>query len=127
MSDKLYWIYHFILILITVKYKKCNSISFNNVCNCTFLLTSSIKWSNIRFTLSFIHSYILYKWLFSLLSCLRYSGTCLIRHTKGPGNYVGLYRMSENSGFHKYAGISEKKLQISMLYYFRCFLNYTTM
>ena len=28
-----------------------------------------------------------------------YSGTCLIRHTKGPGKYVGLYRMSEYSGF----------------------------
>ena len=25
--------------------------------------------------------------------------TCLIRHTKGPGKCVGLYRMSENSGF----------------------------
>ena len=24
-----------------------------------------------------------------------YSGTCLIRHTKGPGKCVGLYRMSE--------------------------------
>ena len=24
-----------------------------------------------------------------------YSGTCLIRHTKGPGECVGLYRMSE--------------------------------
>ena len=28
-----------------------------------------------------------------------YSGTCLIRHTKGPGKSVGLYRVSENSGF----------------------------
>jgi hypothetical protein len=28
-----------------------------------------------------------------------YSGTCLIRHTKGPGKCVGLHRMSENSGF----------------------------
>ena len=28
-----------------------------------------------------------------------YSGTCLIRHTKGPGKCVGLYRMSEDSGF----------------------------
>ena len=27
-----------------------------------------------------------------------YSGTCLIRHTKGPGKCIGLYRMSENSG-----------------------------
>ena len=25
--------------------------------------------------------------------------TCLIRHTKGPGKCVGLYRMSEYSGF----------------------------
>ena len=30
--------------------------------------------------------------------CL-YSGTCLIRHTKGPGKCVGLYRMSEYSSF----------------------------
>ena len=28
-----------------------------------------------------------------------YYGTCLIRHTKGPGKCVGLYRMSEYSGF----------------------------
>ena len=28
-----------------------------------------------------------------------YSGTCLIRHTKEPGKCVGLYRMSEYSGF----------------------------
>jgi hypothetical protein len=28
-----------------------------------------------------------------------YSGTCLIWHTKGPGKCVGLYRMSEYSGF----------------------------
>ena len=28
-----------------------------------------------------------------------YSGTCLIRHTKGSGKCVGLYRMSEYSGF----------------------------
>ena len=28
-----------------------------------------------------------------------YSGTCLIRHTKGPKKCVGLYRMSEYSGF----------------------------
>jgi hypothetical protein len=28
-----------------------------------------------------------------------YSGTCLIWHTKGPGKRVGLYRMSEYSGF----------------------------
>ena len=27
----------------------------------------------------------------------KYSGTCLIRHTKRPGNCVGLYRMSEYS------------------------------
>ena len=26
--------------------------------------------------------------------------TCLIRHTKGPGKCVGLYRMSEYSGFN---------------------------
>ena len=35
----------------------------------------------------------------------KYSGTCLIRHTKGPGKCVGLYRMSEYSGFnlgHRY-------------------------
>jgi len=32
-----------------------------------------------------------------IYSCI-YSGTCLIRHTKGPGKYVGLYRMSEYSG-----------------------------
>ena len=32
------------------------------------------------------------------------SGTCLIRHTKGPVKCVGLYRMSENSGvgLHKF-------------------------
>ena len=29
----------------------------------------------------------------------RYSGTCLIRHTKGPGKCVGLYRMSDYSSF----------------------------
>jgi hypothetical protein len=28
-----------------------------------------------------------------------YSETCLILHTKGPGKCVGLYRMSEYSGF----------------------------
>jgi hypothetical protein len=28
-----------------------------------------------------------------------YSGTCLIRHTKGPGKCVGFYRMSECSDF----------------------------
>ena len=28
-----------------------------------------------------------------------YSRTCLIRHTKGPGKCVGLYRMSEYTGF----------------------------
>ena len=28
-----------------------------------------------------------------------YSGTCLIRHTKGPGKCVRLYRMSEYSVF----------------------------
>ena len=28
-----------------------------------------------------------------------YSETCLIRHTKGPGKYVGLYTMSEYSGY----------------------------
>ena len=27
-----------------------------------------------------------------------YSGTCLIRHTKGPWKCVGLYKMSEYSG-----------------------------
>ena len=27
------------------------------------------------------------------------SGTCLIRHTKGPEKCVGLYRVLENSGF----------------------------
>jgi len=33
-----------------------------------------------------------------------HSGTCLIRHTKGPGKCVGLYRSSENSGvgLHKF-------------------------
>ena len=30
---------------------------------------------------------------------IMYSGTCLIRHTKGLGKCVGLYRMSEYSGF----------------------------
>ena len=29
----------------------------------------------------------------------KYSRTCLIRHTKGSGRCVGLYRMSEHSGF----------------------------
>jgi hypothetical protein len=29
---------------------------------------------------------------------MKYSGTCLIRHTKGPGKCVGLYRMSEYPG-----------------------------
>ena len=28
-----------------------------------------------------------------------YSGTCRIRHTKGPGKCVGLYRISEYLGF----------------------------
>jgi hypothetical protein len=32
------------------------------------------------------------------LNKLIYNGTCLIRHTKGPGKCVGLYRMSEYSG-----------------------------
>ena len=27
------------------------------------------------------------------------NGTCLIRHTKGPAKCVGLYRISEYSGF----------------------------
>ena len=30
---------------------------------------------------------------------MSYSGTCLIRHTRGPGKFVGLYRMSEYSDF----------------------------
>ena len=34
----------------------------------------------------------------SLIETL-YSGTCLIRHTMGPGKCVGLYRMLEYSGF----------------------------
>ena len=29
----------------------------------------------------------------------KYSGTCLIRHTKGPGKCVRLYMMSDYSGF----------------------------
>jgi hypothetical protein len=29
----------------------------------------------------------------------KYSGTCPIRHTKGPGKCVGLYRILEYSGF----------------------------
>ena len=33
------------------------------------------------------------------VSSTMYSGTCLIRHTKGPGKCVGLYRMSEYSDF----------------------------
>jgi hypothetical protein len=27
-----------------------------------------------------------------------YRGTCLIRHTKGPGKCVGMYKISEYSG-----------------------------
>ena len=42
-----------------------------------------------------------------------YSGTCLIRNTKGPEKCVGLYRMSENSGFlfnsQKFAQIEQEK------------------
>ena len=34
-----------------------------------------------------------------IMSFIIYSGTCLIRHTKGPGKCVGLYRMLEYSGF----------------------------
>jgi hypothetical protein len=33
------------------------------------------------------------------VSLSTYSGNCVIRHTKGPGKWVGLYRMSEYSGF----------------------------
>ena len=35
------------------------------------------------------------------LNCFkfRYSGTCLIQHTNGPGKCVGLYRISEYSHF----------------------------
>ena len=35
-------------------------------------------------------------WLFEYP---HYSGTCLIRHTKGPGKCIGMYRMSEYSSF----------------------------
>ena len=35
----------------------------------------------------------------NLILLFVYSETCLIRHTKGPGKCVGLYRMSEYSGF----------------------------
>ena len=34
-----------------------------------------------------------------LVSLSKYSGTCLIRHTKGPEKCVGLYWISEYSGF----------------------------
>ena len=39
--------------------------------------------------------------MLSIASRMRfiYSGTCLIRHAKGPGKCVGLDRMSEYSGF----------------------------
>ena len=35
------------------------------------------------------------------INCTRnlYNETCLIRHTKGPGKCVGLYRMSQYTGF----------------------------
>ena len=32
---------------------------------------------------------------FRCTEIVKYSGTCLIRHTKGPGKFVRLYRMSE--------------------------------
>jgi hypothetical protein len=37
--------------------------------------------------------------VWNLLYLYFYSGTCLIRHSKGPGKCVRLYRMSEYSGF----------------------------
>ena len=36
---------------------------------------------------------------FRCTDIVNYSGTCLIRHTKGPGKCVGLDRMSEYSSF----------------------------
>ena len=41
---------------------------------------------------------ILTKWI-QCVQCWWYSRICLIRHHKGPGKRVGLYRMSEYSGF----------------------------
>jgi hypothetical protein len=35
----------------------------------------------------------------SLHMLIKYSGTCLIWHTKGSGKCVGLYKMTEYSGF----------------------------
>jgi hypothetical protein len=49
-------------------------------------LCQYFKWT-IEFTITIItRTYI-------------YSETCLILHAKGPGKCVGLYRMSEYSGF----------------------------
>jgi hypothetical protein len=45
-----------------------------------------------------------------------YSGTCLIRHTKGPGKCVGLNRMSEYSYFFLANRNTTDKLNHIMLY-----------
>jgi len=41
------------------------------------------------------HVYVLALSILLLFLRFYYSGICLIRHTKGPGKWVGLYRMSE--------------------------------
>ena len=67
-----------------------------------------------------------------------YSGTCLMRHTKAPGKCVGLYRLSEYSGFffqlteilwdHKFlsdvTGFGKLRCQIAHVFQF-CHYSYT--
>ena len=68
----------------------------------TFLLIIPLKIAAMKIIILTDHLYI-------------YSGTCLIRHTKGPGKYIGLYRMSEYSGF-----ISVNRDTLGLLIFVRC-------
>jgi hypothetical protein len=51
------------------------------IISCNFVWQPFLLYTNLRFKSSTFTSL--------------YSGICLIRHTKGPGKCVGLYRMSE--------------------------------
>ena len=69
---------------------KCDGVKLVNR-----LLFDNLSWfSKITLILSYFPS------ILSDSDTIRiYSGICLIRHTKGPGKCVGLYRMSKYSGF----------------------------
>jgi hypothetical protein len=66
-------------------------------------IVSSVNMSETRQTLLLNWELLHFKFVFFILSVyvhlIKCSGTCLIQHTKEPGKYVRLYRMSEYSGF----------------------------